>query len=149
MTPYLIAIIVLGILVLILLYFIFILNKRIDTLLRGKNAKTLEDSIHTILTELTQINQKLQKHESILDSHNTRITNTIRKVPTIRFNPFSDSGGNQSFASAFITEKGDGVVISSLYSREKTSVFAKPIQNFQSSFELTKEEETVLKKVGE
>jgi hypothetical protein len=144
MTPQLIATIVLGVLVITLSYVVFILNKRVTLLLRGKDAKTLEDSIHTILKELERVYGTLEHHSTTLKEHNTRIGKTIKTVPTLRFNPFSDSGGNQSFASAFITEEGNGVVISSLYSREKTSVFAKPIQNFESSFELTEEEETVL-----
>jgi hypothetical protein len=144
MTPYLIAIIALGIFVITLSYIVFLLNKRISILLRGKNAKDLEDTIRTITEELAKIYERLEQHSDTLKNHNTRIGNTIKQVPTVRFNPFYDSGGNQSFASAFITEDGNGVVISSLYSREKTSVFAKPIKNFQSSFELTEEERDVL-----
>lgn len=144
MNTQLIAIIVLGLLVIGLAYLVHTIHKRVDTLLKGKNAKTLEDSIHTILSELEKIHEKLNTHDKTLTRHNTRLSDSIKKVPTLRFNPFSDSGGNQSFASAFVTEKGDGVVISSLYSREKTSVFAKPIQGFESTFELTQEEQEVL-----
>lgn len=144
MTPYLIAIIALGILVIALAYLVFILNKRITLLLRGKDAKNLEDTIGTIVKELDMIYGRLEQHSNTLKDHNSRIGNSIKSVPTLRFNPFSDSGGNQSFASAFITEEGNGVVISSLYSREKTSVFAKPIKNFESSYELTHEEKDVL-----
>lgn len=144
MTSYLIGIIILGILVIALSYIIFILNKRITLLLRGKNGKDLEETIQKITHELQEIYGRLDQHSGTLKHHNERIENSIKNVPTVRFNPFSDSGGNQSFASAFITEQGNGVVISSLYSREKTSVFAKPIKNFQSSFELTNEERQVL-----
>jgi len=144
MTPYLIGIIILGILVIALSYLVFLLNKRITILLRGKNGKDLEESIKKITEELEDIYGRLHQHSNTLKNHNTRIGNSIKKVPTIRFNPFYDSGGNQSFASAFITEEGNGVVISSLYSREKTSVFAKPIKEFSSTFELTDEEKEVL-----
>lgn len=147
MTPYLIGIIILGILIIALSYIIFILNKRISILLRGKNGKDLEESIVKITEELQDIYGRLHQHSDTLKNHNIRISNTVKQIPTKRFNPFSDSGGNQSFASAFITEEGNGVVISSLYSREKTSVFAKPIKNFTSSFELTEEEQEVLEQV--
>lgn len=140
----LIITIILGVLVIGLGYIVFILNQRVTILLRGKNAKNLEDTINTISQELETIYQRLEQHSSTLKNHNTRISHSIKKVPTLRFNPFYDSGGNQSFASAFIDENGDGVVISSLYSREKTSVFAKPITGYNSSFELTQEEKEVL-----
>jgi hypothetical protein len=64
----------------------------------------------------------------------------------LRFNPFKGTGdgGNQSFSTAFVSEKGDGAIISSLYSRDRVSIFCKPLASFESSFELTDEEKEVL-----
>ena len=62
----------------------------------------------------------------------------------MRFNPFKDVGGTQSFAVAIVNEEGDGVVFSSLYSRDRMSVFAKPISKGTSDVELTTEESTVV-----
>lgn len=144
MSIYTIITILLVLTTLGLSYLVYTLNKRVTLLLRGKNAQTLEGSIHAILDELERVHQNLKRYEKTFDEHNTRIKDSIKSVPTLRFNPFYDSGGNQSFAAAFITEKGDGVILSSLYSREKTSVFAKPVYEFESEFELTQEEKTVL-----
>jgi len=146
MSVYTIITILLILTTLALSYLVYTLNKRVSLLLKGKNAQTLEGSIHAILDELERVHQNLKRFEQTFDNHNNRIKNSIQSVPTLRFNPFYDSGGNQSFAAAFITEKGDGVVLSSLYSREKTSVFAKPVYEFESEFELTQEEKTVLMK---
>ena len=71
---------------------------------------------------------------------------SIRGLETIRFNPFPDQGSNQSFAVGMVNEEGDGVVFSSLYSRERMSIFAKPIKNGKSEYELTTEEKEVLEK---
>jgi hypothetical protein len=75
-----------------------------------------------------------------------RLSRSIQAVKTVRFNPFKGTGegGNQSFSTAFINENGDGVVISSLYSRDRVSIFSKPIAEFQSEFELTEEERGVV-----
>ena len=62
----------------------------------------------------------------------------------MRFNPFPDQGSNQSFAIGMLNEEGDGVVFSSLYSRDRMSVFAKPIKNNKSEYELSDEERKVL-----
>ena len=72
-------------------------------------------------------------------------------VETVRFNPFKGdgSGGNQSFSTAFVNEEGDGVVISSLYSRERVSVFAKPVKKMSSEYEMTAEEKESLQKAKE
>ena len=71
---------------------------------------------------------------------------SVQAVSTIRFNPFkgNGSGGNQSFATAFLNEDTDGVVISSIYSREHTSVFSKPINKGVSEYELSGEEKEAI-----
>ena len=69
---------------------------------------------------------------------------SIRNIKTIRFNPFADSGSNQSFATAIVDDHGNGVILSSLYSRERMSVFAKPIENGVPKYDLTEEEAQVL-----
>jgi hypothetical protein len=64
----------------------------------------------------------------------------------MRFNPFIDAGSNQSFAIALINDEGNGIVMSSLYARDRMSIFAKPIVNGKSEFELSSEEKDVLNK---
>ena len=82
--------------------------------------------------DITNINKKLKK--------------SIRGVETVRFNPFGDQGSNQSFAISMLDEEGNGLVLSSLYSRERMSVFAKPIKSGKSEYELSNEEREVLSK---
>ena len=76
----------------------------------------------------------------------SRLRRSVQAVEMIRFNPFKGNGdgGNQSFCTAFLSEKGDGAIISSLYSRDRVSIFSKPLENFESSFELTEEENEVM-----
>ena len=71
---------------------------------------------------------------------------TIQKVGVIRYNPFSDTGGDQSFAIALLDSLGNGVVLSSLHSRTDTRVFAKPVQSGRSKFQLSDEEQDAIKK---
>jgi hypothetical protein len=69
---------------------------------------------------------------------------TIQRVGLVRFNPFSDTGGDQSFSIALLDGEGDGLVVSSLFSRNDTRVFAKPIQGGQSKYHLTEEEQQAI-----
>jgi hypothetical protein len=62
----------------------------------------------------------------------------------MRYKAFDASGSNQSFSIALVNEKGNGVVVSSLHSRDRMSTFAKPIENYESTYELTEEELAVL-----
>lgn len=128
----------------VLAFFIFKANSRVEKLLQGKNAKSLEDSFNYLLEEVKRMNQNQEIIEKTLKNFNSRIKKGMSGFKTIRFNPFPDSGGNQSFAIALINEEGDGFIISSLYTREKTSVFAKPVKGFKSEFELTNEERQAL-----
>src|SRR3989338_3701396 len=124
----------------------FSTEKRLKRFFLGKKAKDLEDTIITLghdIAELKKAGESMQKEMGIVQA---KLKKSIRGLETIRFNPFSDQGSNQSFAIGLMNEEGDGVVLSSLYSRERMSVFAKPIKNNKSEYELTAEEKEVLNK---
>lgn len=70
---------------------------------------------------------------------------SIQKVGILRFNPFGDVGGDQSFSIALLDSKNNGILITSLFSREGTRVYSKKIKEGKSKYFLSKEEE-VLKK---
>ncbi len=134
-----------GILV-ILIGWIVRLEIRIHKLLLGKNGRSLEDSIlagHANLEKLNDFQREVINHFISVEK---RLNRSIQAVETMRFNPFKGTGegGNQSFAKAFVSENGNGVVISSLYSRDRVSVFSKPLDKFASNFELTEEEKEVI-----
>lgn len=145
--PNLLIYILIGI-SLILLGWIIRLEVRINRLLGGSGARSLEDSIVHAKKDIE--NLEIFKKDSLdyFTDVEKRLGRSIQSVETVRFNPFKGvgEGGSQSFATSFISEKGDGVVVSSLYSRERVSVFSKPIKQFGSQFDLTEEEQTVVSK---
>lgn len=147
MNSTLIAITLLGIALIVLVVWIIILERRIGRLVAGKNGASLEDAINTNQQSINELFQFRKATEVAISKLDARIKKKLHGAKTLRFNPFAGtgSGGNQSFATALLNEEGDGVVISSLYSREKVSVFAKPIKGGVSEFELTEEEREVLK----
>ncbi len=130
--------------ILVLAFFVFKNNNRINLLLQGKDAKSLEDSFRYMAEEVKRMNENEIVTEKALNNLNMRLKKSLSGFRTVRFNPFPDQGGNQSFAIAVVNEEGDGFIISSLYSREKTSVFAKPVKGGKSEFELTAEEKKAL-----
>ena len=139
--------IIFGLLILaiaILAFFVFRANARISKLLQGKDAKSLEETFNYLIEEVKRMNENQDITEKTLNNFNSRIRKSISGFKTIRFNPFPESGGNQRYANEILSEEGDGVIISSLYTREKTSVFAKPIKKGISEYELTVEEKKAL-----
>jgi hypothetical protein len=97
---------------------------------RKKDAEQTEKAVRLMAREMEEFDRRLKRK--------------IETVRTVRFNPFQGTGGNHSFASAFLDEERNGVVLSSLYSREKVSIFAKPIRSGKSEIELSEEERKVL-----
>jgi hypothetical protein len=125
----------------------FMLERRIGKLLQGRTGSSLEDLIGKNQDDIGRLFGWKGDVEGALAELDGRIKKKLHGAKTLRFNPFAGtgSGGNQSFATALLDENGDGVVLSSLYSREKVSVFAKPVKQRSSEFELTDEEREVLK----
>ncbi len=131
-----------------LLYYIYILNKKLDKFLIGKSSENLDDSISFIKNSLAE-RAKFQKDmEEYLLTVEKRLKKSVQSVSTVRFNPFkgTGSGSNQSFSTTFLNEERDGVIISSLYSREHISVYSKPVVKGTSEYELSDEEKESLEK---
>lgn len=123
-----------------------ITEKRLKRFFLGKKAKDLEDTILSLGNDIRALRQAKENMEAELAEINSKLKKSIRGLETIRFNPFPDQGGNQSFAIGMLNEDGDGLVLSSLYSRERMSVFAKPIKGGKSEYELSIEEKDALEK---
>lgn len=129
---------------LLLAIWILMIELRLKKLFKGAKAKDLESVITSLRDELEKLKISQKETEKYLGTVERRLRKSIQNVSAIRFNPFAESGPNQSFAISFLNEHGDGVVISSLYSREKVSVYAKPIKNYQSEFTLSNEEKRAI-----
>ncbi len=132
--------------ILILLVWIVRLEVKMKRLVSGKNGRSLEDAIVGSLENLDKLNNFQREAINHFINVEKRLNRSVQAVETIRFNPFKGTGegGNQSFSTSFVSENGDGVVISSLYSRDRVSIFSKPLQKFESTFELTEEEKEVI-----
>lgn len=92
-------------------------------LLRGdRNTKSIKE----IIRRLDIIDENDKRH--------------IQKVGLVRFNPFSELGGDHSFCLAILDDRDTGVVITGLHTRERTRVYMKDVKNGKSDFELSSEE---------
>ncbi|HJO89994.1 MAG: DUF4446 family protein [Candidatus Pacebacteria bacterium] len=136
----------LGGVLIFLVVWIIGLERKVKKFTYGKNGKSLEDSIMTIKGDLNDLEKFRKDMEEYLTQVEKRLRRSTQGIETIRFNPFKGAGqgGNQSFATAFLDENGDGLVISSLYARERVSIFSKPIKKYVSEFELSEEEKKAI-----
>jgi len=122
------------------------LEIRLKKLFRGGKPEGMENLLVKINADFKNLDNSRKEMEEYLIKVEKRLRNSVQNIKMTRFNPFSDSGSNQSFTIALLNEEGSGAVITGLHSREKVNVYAKPITNFQSEHKLTSEEEEVIKK---
>ena len=125
------------------------LKIRFKRLMLGRSG-SLEESIAVLARDSKEIKVFRSELERYLKLAEARLRGSVQGIGVVRFNPFtSGQGGNQSFAAAFLDERGNGVVFSTLYSRDRVGVYAKPVESGASSFELTVEEKEALNKAKE
>jgi len=85
---------------------------------------------------------RLSSRVAILEQ---RLPNFINRLAIRRFKGFPDVGGDLSFSLALLSDQGNGVVITGLHGREETRLYAKPVTQYTSTYQLSEEEEEVLK----
>lgn len=138
-----------GIIIIIILLIIIIImirfNKRLTLFTNGKNGASLESAMHDILNNYAVAKTEHKKLSDFVLNIHERVTDSHRGFAISKYNAYDNVGGNQSFSFALLDENGNGMVLSSLYSRERSNVFAKPITSFSSEIELTDDEKKVLK----
>jgi hypothetical protein len=69
---------------------------------------------------------------------------SFQHLGVVRYNAFYDTGSDQSLAIALVDGRGNGVVLSSLHARDVTRVYAKPLQKWESTYQLTDEEKQAI-----
>ncbi len=79
-----------------------------------------------------------------LDVMDKKAARAINRVGLVRFNPFQDTGSDLSFSAALLNDKGDGLVLTSLWGREEVRLYAKPVDKHESRYALSQEEKQAL-----
>ena len=118
---------------------------------RPKETKRLENkqakepkNLKQVLSQFKDLKEGFKKISNKLEELKKNNKFSIQKIGIVRFNPFKESGGDQSFSIALLDGNKDGVVITSLYGREGNRIFAKPIKKGKSEYLLTEEEKKAI-----
>jgi hypothetical protein len=124
-------------------------ERKLDLFFGNKEAHDLESILVEQLKEIRVLDQEIQELFEVLNKLRDLSLKTIHKVAVERFNPFKEVGGNQSFCVALLNGQNNGVIISSLHTREGTRVYAKPVlDGHAKEFPFTDEEkETIIKAI--
>jgi len=119
------------------LYRFFVIYRKLT---KGVDLGDIKKVLEKILSrgDLNTKNiEELTKRLSVMDEKDKH---HIQKVGLVRFNPFSELGGDHSFCLAILDDRDTGVVITGLHTRDRTRIYMKDIKNGKSSFDLSTEE---------
>ena len=143
---------VLAALVLLLLIGLVIQGARVGRavrtyrqLVRGQDGGTLHDRLVGSAEQAVRATDRMNEIEAMHAVIERRSLRSLQHIGLVRFNPFDDTGSDQSFAIALLNDQRDGIVISSLHGRTNTRVFAKPVAAGDSPHNLSDEESQAIR----
>ncbi len=120
---------------------LFIHKRYISFMKKLGNGSDLNEMLKSYLKEVESIkkdNSEIKGYYTKLDSD---IASCIQKVGLVRYNAFKDVGSDLSFAIALLDGNNNGVVFNGIYGSEYSNIYAKPIKNKESNYQLSQEEE--------
>lgn len=120
------------------------MKKRYRKMMAGVDGANIE---RMLMGHIDEVKKVVEKSEQ-LDVENKRIDALLQiavtRVGVVRFRAFEDMGSDLSYAVALLDSHNDGVVLSSIFGREDSRSYVKPITNGSSSYTMTQEEEQAL-----
>jgi hypothetical protein len=119
---------------------------RYHALADGTNGGNLESMLTDHMAQVRDATGRVAELDKLARRLERASRSHLQRVGFLRFNPFRDAGGDQSFAVAVTDQDGNGAVISSLHSRDVTRVYGKSLAGWESPYPLTEEEQEAIKK---
>lgn len=120
------------------------LAARLSSLTRGEEGHSLEAVLEGHLRRVGEVAAKVRTIDKRTTDLEAQGRKAVQRVGLVRFNPFEDTGSNQSFAMALLDEDGDGVIVSSLHTRQATRVYVRPVNGGVAERALSDEEKEAL-----
>lgn len=108
----------------------------------GQNfAEIVGDNIAQVEDLMREVDRLSDQYAQVL----RRVAGAVQHVGVVRFDAFRDLGGLLSFAVAFLDDRGNGLVFSSIYGRSESRTYAKPVVERASTYELSPEEREAIR----
>lgn len=121
------------------------INKRyIQFMKQLGNGSNLDEMLKDYLRDVKEIKQDNSEIKAYYTKLDSDISSCIQKVGLVRYNAFRDVGSDLSFAMALLDRNDTGVVLNGLYGSESSNIYAKPIKNGVSTYQLSEEEKYAL-----
>ncbi len=121
------------------------LEARYDVLVQGTDGGDLQTILESHMVEVRAALQEARGVTERADRLEEAACGHVQHLGLVRYNPFRDTGGDQSFVLALADGRGNGAIITSLHMRDVTRVYAKPLEGWASGYPLTDEEQRALR----
>lgn len=119
-------------------------KKRYQNLMGGIQAKDLEEAIIYMQKLVQKLDENDRQQVNEIEKLIKKTAEMQGNVGLVRYNAFSDRGSDLSFSIALLNDKRNGVVLTGIHNRENTFIYAKPVENGNSSYLLTPEEKDAI-----
>ncbi len=141
------GVVILGLLVIVpvLIRRVSRLDGRIATLTAGGDGTSLESTLEAHIDKVYAVAREVDELEVRAAMLERTQLNAFQRLGLVRYNPFEDTGGNQSFALALLDQHGDGFIVSSLHTRTATRVYGKAVAKGRPEAALSDEETEALR----
>lgn len=120
-------------------------TERMNALLRNSQATDIEQVLGEQWRALREAEDGVRALARRLTSVEEVLPRTLKRVGMIRYNAFPGAGAELSFSLALLDDARDGVVLTGLYGREETRVYAKPLSQGKSQYQLSAEEKDAIR----
>lgn len=137
--------VILAVVLIIVLCKLKTLKRRVDSLTRGKDTESLEDIIVSYLERVESLEEGEEITRAALNAIKDNLKITYQKTGLVKYDAFREMSGALSYSLALLDKENNGVLISSMYSREGCYTYAKEIIKGESKINLSEEEAEALK----
>ncbi|MCB2294587.1 DUF4446 family protein [Clostridium algoriphilum] len=120
------------------------IESRYRKLMRGASTKNLEDIVISYLDKIDEVQKQNGIMKQLYEQINGKLSGCVQKTSMIRYKAFDDMGSDLSFSIALLDGDINGVILTSIYGRNESTTYAKPINKGISRYELSDEENKVL-----
>jgi hypothetical protein len=120
------------------------LTRRFAAALGDNQDDSLEATLARHLASVRRVDHRLDELDAEFKRLSVTSSLASQKISIVRFNPFGDTGGDQSFSLAVLDGHDSGYVLTSIHGRQGTRVYVKPVDFGKSKYTLSAEEQQSL-----
>ena len=132
---------------LVLSYLVGRQNNFLKSLFPKSGERDIRQKLEEVLNQIEEFKLGSDDFRKKLNNFEKEGLGYIQRIELLRYNPYEDTGGDQSFTLALLNEEGSGIVLTSLHARSGTRVFAKSVSEGKASkYQFSEEEETVIRR---